>query len=148
MFVILNYILDYIYSRFTYLLRSWNQYVLQLTKLALYCNIIHQKGARLLNCAGFVDGKILRISRPKINQNIVYNGHRVGYKQAHGIKFQNLALLIDLLVILVASVWKNDMIVSCFMGLGCSQIYRDQHGITISPSALMATQHISYPITF
>ena len=40
------------------------------------------------NCIGSVDGAILRIFRPKINQNIVYNGH----KRAHDIKFQSLAL--------------------------------------------------------
>ena len=32
--------------------------------------------------------EVLRIYRPKITQNIVYNGH----KRAHGIKFQSLAL--------------------------------------------------------
>ena len=32
--------------------------------------------------------EVLRIYRPKISQNIVYNGH----KRAHGIKFQSLAL--------------------------------------------------------
>ena len=40
------------------------------------------------NCFGSVDGTILRIFRPKINQRIVYNGQ----KRAHGIKFQSLAL--------------------------------------------------------
>ena len=40
------------------------------------------------NCFGSVDGTVLRIFRPKINQNIVYNGH----KRAHDIKFQSLAL--------------------------------------------------------
>ena len=40
------------------------------------------------NCFGFVDGTVLRISRPKINQNIVYNGHKL----VHGIKFPSLAL--------------------------------------------------------
>ena len=40
------------------------------------------------NCIGSVDGAILRIFRPKTNQNIVYNGH----KRAHGIKFQSLPL--------------------------------------------------------
>ena len=40
------------------------------------------------NCFGSVDGAILRIFRPKINQNIAYNGH----KRVHGIKFQCLPL--------------------------------------------------------
>ena len=61
---------------------------MQLNKLALYCNVIHQKRAPLLNCVGFVDGAILQISCPTINQNIICNGH----KRVHGINFQSLAL--------------------------------------------------------
>ena len=80
--------LDYLYSKFNQLLSSWNQDILQPNKLALYCNVIHWKGALLQNCFGFVDGTVLRISRPKINQNIVYNGH----KRVHDIKFQSLAV--------------------------------------------------------
>ena len=40
------------------------------------------------NCFGSVDGTVLRIFRPKIKQNIVYNVH----KRAHGIKFESLPL--------------------------------------------------------
>ena len=39
-------------------------------------------------CFWSVDEIVLRIFRPKINQNIVYNGH----KWVHGIKFQHLAV--------------------------------------------------------
>ena len=91
-FVIFNYMLDHIYSKFNQLLSSWNQDILQPNKLALYCNVIHWKGALLQKCFGFVDGTVLRISRPKINQNIVYNGH----KRVHGIKFQSLAVPKDI----------------------------------------------------
>ena len=40
------------------------------------------------NCFGFVEGSVLQISHPKINQNIVYNGR----KQVHGNQFQSLSL--------------------------------------------------------
>ena len=40
------------------------------------------------NCFGSVDWTVLRIFHPKINQNVIYNGH----KRAHGIKFQSLPL--------------------------------------------------------
>ena len=73
------------------------------------------------NCIGSVDGAILRIFRPKINQNIVYNGH----KRAHGIKV--CLYLMDSLVTLVAPMWVNGMIVPCHTSLGCSRIYRDQY---------------------
>ena len=46
------------------------------------------------NCFGSVDGTVLSIFCPKINQNIVCNGHQ----RAHGIKFQSLALLNGLIV--------------------------------------------------
>ena len=42
----------------------------------IICNVIHQKRTPLQNCFGFVDGTVLRISRPKINQNIAQNGHK------------------------------------------------------------------------
>ena len=40
------------------------------------------------NYFGSVDGTVLRIFCPKINEIIVYNGHKGG----HSIKFQSLAL--------------------------------------------------------
>ena len=75
-FVIINYILDYIYSRFNHLLSSWNQDILQPNKLELYCYVIHEKRANV----EFVG--------PKINKNIVYNGQ----KRVHDIKFQSAVL--------------------------------------------------------
>ena len=85
--LIFNYVLDYIYNRVNHLLSFWNQDILQPDKLALYCNVIPQKTASLQNCCRFDDGNVLRISCPKVNQNIVYNGH----KRGHGIKFQSLS---------------------------------------------------------
>ena len=61
-FLIFNYAFDYIYNRFNQPLSSWNQDILQQNKLALYCNVIHQKGSSLQNCLGFVDGTVLPIS--------------------------------------------------------------------------------------
>ena len=66
----------YIIFRFNHLLNSWNQDRLQPDNLALYCNVVHQKGAPLQNCLEFAVGTVLRIYLPKINQNIVYNGHK------------------------------------------------------------------------
>ena len=71
--LIFNYVLDYVYNWFSHLLNSLNQDILELNNLALYCSVTHQKRAPLQNCFGFVDGTVLRISRPKINQKIVYN---------------------------------------------------------------------------
>ena len=46
----------------------------------------------LTNCFGFVNGTVLCICRPTVNQTVVYNGH----KRVHGIKFQSFALSNDL----------------------------------------------------
>ena len=47
---------------------------------------IHQKGAALDICWGFVDGTIRPIYRPGENRRVVYNGH----KRVHCLKFQSV----------------------------------------------------------
>lgn len=49
---------------------------------------MHQKGAALDNCFGFVDGTVKAICRPGQMQKTVYNG----YKRVHALKYQSLAL--------------------------------------------------------
>ena len=56
--------------------------------LQTYSEAIHEKGAALENCFGFVDGTVRPISKPGVNQRAVYNGH----KRVHALKFQSLAL--------------------------------------------------------
>ena len=71
--VIFNYILDYINSRFSHFLSSWNQDILQPNELALYYKVIHlQEASPQQNCFEFVDGTVLRISCPKINQKLFF----------------------------------------------------------------------------
>ena len=97
------------------------------------------------NCFGSVDGTVLRIFRPKINQNIVYNGH----KRAHGIKFQSLPLPNGLIGNVSGPyLGKLDMIVPCHTSLGCSRIYRDQYWHDNRPSAFMAIQHTPHRFIF
>ena len=54
-----------------------------------FADAIHQKGAALDNCWGFIDGTVRPISRPKQNQQVVYNG----LKRVHAIKFQSVVTL-------------------------------------------------------
>ena len=86
--LIFNTVLDFIYEQHHHRLESWNQIFLQPPKLISYCNAVHAKGAPLQNCFGFIDGTVLRISRPKENQRVCYNGH----KRVHALKFQAIAL--------------------------------------------------------
>jgi len=52
----------------------------------MYADAIQAKGAALDICWGFVDGTVRAICRPKVNQRVVYNGH----KRVHSLKFQSV----------------------------------------------------------
>ena len=84
--VIFNHMLILLYDRFFHLLNSFNQNWLSRENLKQFCQKIHSKGAPLDNCWGFIDGTLRPITRPNINQRIMYNGH----KRVHGFKFQSI----------------------------------------------------------
>lgn len=86
--LIFNKALDYVYDNHHHRLDNFNQPILQPQALKLYADKINAKGAPLDNCFGFIDGTVCAISRPKINQRVVYNGH----KRVHALKFQSIAL--------------------------------------------------------
>ena len=65
-------------------IESWNQPFLLPQVLERYAQVIHDRGAPLQNCFGFVDGTLCRVARPQNNQRAVYNGH----KRVHAIKFE------------------------------------------------------------
>ena len=54
--------------------------------MQLFADAIHNNGAALDNCWGFVDGTVHSICRPKEHQRAVYNGH----KRVHASKFQTV----------------------------------------------------------
>ena len=51
---------------------------------AAFANAVHAKGAPLNQCWGFIDGTAHPISRPTLNQRIMFSGH----KRVHCLKFQ------------------------------------------------------------
>ena len=63
-----------------------NQQWLSPNNTQIFANAIHDKGAPLENCWGFVDGTVRPLCRPGENQRIMYNGH----KKVHTIKFQSV----------------------------------------------------------
>ena len=79
-------VIDYIVDTHGQLLRSLDQPFLSQDNLQTYADAIHQKGAALDICWGFIDGTVRPISRPKECQRVVYNGH----KRVHAIKFQSV----------------------------------------------------------
>ena len=83
-----NSILNFIYENYNYLLNDFNQPWLNQNKLEEYSIAIHNKGAPLMNCFGFVDGTVRPCSRPGQNQRLLFNGH----KRIHALKFQSVVI--------------------------------------------------------
>ena len=69
-----------------HLLKDLKQPWLQPHHLEEFALVIHQKGAALDNCWGFVDGTVRPICRPGEHQRLMFNGH----KRVHGLKFQSV----------------------------------------------------------
>ena len=85
--MITNEVTNFIYSRWRHLLSDLNKPWLSREFLQQFADKIHEKGAALTNCWGFVDGTVRGISRPEKNQRVLYNGH----EKIHSIKFQSVA---------------------------------------------------------
>jgi hypothetical protein len=86
--LIFNLVLDIVHETHHHRLESWDQPFLTPDQLYTYAQAVHQCGAPLQNCFGFVDGTVRPIARPKYHQRIMYNGH----KRVHAIKFQSIVL--------------------------------------------------------
>ena len=84
--MIANLVTDEIFNRFSHLLTNLDQPWLSPQNLQIFTEAIHNKGAALDNCWGFIDGTVRPICRPGRNQRVVYNGH----KRVHAIKFQSV----------------------------------------------------------
>ena len=81
-----NIVIDHIFHQFGHLLSSFDQQWLSRENLKVFADVIHEKGAALDNCWGFIDGTVHPICRPKRNQRVVYNGH----KRVHALKYQSV----------------------------------------------------------
>ena len=84
--MIFNEGLDLIYEKHSHLIEHWNHNLLSPLKLEEYAASVSAKGIPSDNCFGFVDGIVRPISRPEMNQRLVFNGH----KRIHAIKFQSV----------------------------------------------------------
>ena len=78
-----NLIYDGYHNKLTDLNQRW----LAPDKLEEYAQAIHNTGAPLVNCWGFVDGTVRPICRPGEFQRIVFDGHH----RVHALKFQSVA---------------------------------------------------------
>lgn len=57
-----------------------------LPKIELFCQAIHDRGAPLDRCWGFIDGTVRAIARPSRTQRLWYNG----WKRKHALKYQSV----------------------------------------------------------
>ena len=84
--MVTDLMIDFLYHRFGNLLRVIDQPMLSSRQLQIFANAVHNKGAALNNCWGFIDGTVRPICRPDQSQRAVYNGH----KRVHANKFQSV----------------------------------------------------------
>ena len=83
--LIISSTVESIWDRHHHRLASLDQPWL-LRNLQSFADAIHDKGAPLENCFGFIDGTVRPICRPTRHQRVVYNGH----KRVHSLKFQSV----------------------------------------------------------
>ena len=79
--LIVNHVLDFIYSQHSHRMSTWNQTILSPEQLLTYANIVHGKGAPLTNCFGSVDGTFIPVSRLNSNQRILFNAQKNSWYQ-------------------------------------------------------------------
>ena len=82
--MISNHIMNSIHDNWRHLLSDLDQPWLSRSHLQEFADAIHHQGAALENCWSFIDGIVRRVSRPGINQRLLYNAHN----KVHVIKFQ------------------------------------------------------------
>lgn len=98
-----NRVVEFVYAAHHRRITDWNLAVLNPPALQTYADCIHQHGAPLNNCFGFIDGTVRPIARPGTNQRILYNGH----KRVHSLKFQAVAIPNGLIAHLSGPFGKN-----------------------------------------
>ena len=69
-----------VYSTAVFIFERWKHVLhfdpdrLRPTTLRRFADKIHEKGAPLSDCWGFVDGTLRKVSCPIFNQHVIYNG--------------------------------------------------------------------------
>ena len=84
--MISNQMMDFISDEYGHVLSDLVQPWLSPDNLRRYADVIHEKGAALDNCWGFIDGTVRSLCRLNKNQRFLYNEH----KRIHAVKFQSV----------------------------------------------------------
>ena len=82
--MIFNQTIDLMDSSHNHRLSNVNKGWLSACCLKAFADSVHRKGAALDNVWGFIDGTVRPCCRPKVNQQILHNGH----KRLHILKYQ------------------------------------------------------------
>ena len=85
--MIFNQTIDLIDRNWGHLLERLDQLWLSPDCLMRFAEAVHRRGAALGNVWGFIDGTVRACSRPKVNQRVLYNGH----KRHHALKYQSVS---------------------------------------------------------
>ena len=83
--MISNEVVDWIYYTRGHKVTHWNHAIIDTASLSTYADAIHNRGAALEDCFGFIDGTFRPISRLIVNKRTVYNGNKL----VHAVKFQS-----------------------------------------------------------
>ena len=138
--MVTNLVVDHIFERFGNLLNSFDQPWLSQDCLKVFAEAVHNEGAALDNCWGFVDGTVRPICRPKQHQRAVYKGH----KRVQSLKFQSVVAPNGLIANLFGPVEgrRHDSAILAMSGL-LEQL--EQHSFTPDDQPLCIYGETAYP---
>lgn len=78
--------MDYVFDEYSHLLVHLNQPWLSKNSLRHFAAAIHDEGASVENCWGFIDRTVRPLGKPEQNQRTLFNWH----KRVHGTKVQSV----------------------------------------------------------
>ena len=84
--MIIGKVTSRVYNLHHHRLGTRNQPWLSNGELQRFAQRIHNTGAPLQTCWGFIDGTVRPVCRPRQIQRVIYNGH----KRVHALKFQSV----------------------------------------------------------
>ena len=102
--------MEHIYLRFQHLLDNFNLPFLQPRDLERYCQAIHNKGAALDHCFGFVDSNVRAVCRPGENQRVIITGT----KKSTPLNFRLLLFQMGSSHICTVQLRENAMTLNCY----------------------------------
>ena len=123
--IIFNQTIDLIDSSHNDRLSDLNQGWLSPRCLKAFADSAHRKVAALDNIWGFIDGTVRSCCRPKVNQRILYNGH----KRLHAFNYQSVTTPGGMIANLFGSVEgkRHDCAILAMSGL-LQTLQRYSHG--------------------